>query len=106
MAMSRTQIFAMLAAMCLLSMTTPGLAQDCDAGLKSITSSGAANDFKSCAAAAGSNKIPADCCVKLAPFAQYAGCLSNPTYQPQATSFLAPVSLSKAQSDCLGAASG
>ncbi|MEW5303472.1 MAG: hypothetical protein WDW36_006160 [Sanguina aurantia] len=86
MAMSRTQICALLAAMCLLSMTAP--------------------DFKNCAAAAGSNKIPAECCAKLAPFAQYAGCLSNPTYQPQATSFLAPVSLSKAQSDCLGAASG
>lgn len=93
----------MLLAMCLLAMA-PQTAQavECETGLKGVYSSGAADGFKTCSAAAGAAKIPTDCCTKLAAFASYASCLNDPKYSAQADSYLAPVTLAKAKKDCLG----
>ncbi|GFR47210.1 hypothetical protein Agub_g8890 [Astrephomene gubernaculifera] len=56
--------------------------------------------FKQCA---GANPIPPNCCIRMAPFIQYADCLQVPKYKQMADSFLAPnVTVDRALKDCLG----
>ncbi|GLC32997.1 hypothetical protein PLESTB_000382200 [Pleodorina starrii] len=71
----------------------------CEGAMK-LQSDPATAAFKACA---GANPIPMNCCIKLAPFVQYAECLQVPKYRQIADSFLAPeVNVSRALRDCLG----
>ncbi|KXZ56218.1 hypothetical protein GPECTOR_1g19 [Gonium pectorale] len=55
--------------------------------------------FKQCA---GVSPIPANCCLKLVPFIQFADCLQLPKYKSMADSFLAPaVTVDRALKECL-----
>ncbi|PNH11088.1 hypothetical protein TSOC_002107 [Tetrabaena socialis] len=71
----------------------------CQAALQ-LQSNPAVARFRACA---GVSPIPPSCCINLAPFIQYADCLSDPEVKRVADKALAPVvTVDRALKECLG----